>query len=129
MFAQQAGPQEAPGADSAGVRFVGHVGLLVGSQVGRGGESLLAQRAAVQLLLGVDLEVLSEPGQLRVALPTDGAAVELRHAAGTPVYKHQHRNKVQHQQDSGRKCCFMLLTHFLESVEEVFPGCVASINS
>lgn len=102
MFAEQAGPQEALGADAAGVRFVGHVDLLVSSQVGRGGEGLRAHGAAVQLLRRVDLEVLFEPGRPRVALPTDGAAVELLHAAGTTVCKYQARKKVQDQQDSDR---------------------------
>ena len=55
VFAEQAGPQEAPGADAAGVRFVGHVDLLMSSQVGRGGESLCAHGAAVQLLCRVNL--------------------------------------------------------------------------
>lgn len=55
VFAEQAGPQEALGADAAAVRFVGHVGLLVSPQVGRGGEGLGAHRAVVQLLRRVDL--------------------------------------------------------------------------
>lgn len=102
VFAEQAGPQEALGADAAGMWFVGHVDLLVSSQVGRGGESLRAHRAAVQLLRRVDLEVLFESGRPRVALPTDGANVELLHAAGTTVCKYQPMKKVQDQQDSDR---------------------------
>lgn len=97
VFAEQAGPQEALGADAAGVRFVGHVDLLVSSQVGDGAERLRAHRAAVQLLRRVDLKVLSEAGRPRVALPTDGASVELLHAVRTAVCKHQHGKQVQDQ--------------------------------
>lgn len=92
MFAQQTRPQEALGADPAGVRFVGHVDLFVSSEVGGGGESLLAHRAAVQLLRRVDLEVLFESRRSQVAFPTDGAAVQLLHAA---VCKYQHILKFQ----------------------------------
>lgn len=77
VFAQQAGPQEALGADAAGVRLVGQVDLLVRSQVGGGGEGLAAHRAAVQLLRRVDLHVLLQAGRPRVALAADGTGVEL----------------------------------------------------
>ena len=85
MLAEQAGPQEALGADAAGVGFGSHVDLLVRSQAGGGGKGLPTHRAAVQLLCRVDLEVLFESGRPRVALPADGAAVKPLHATGTSI--------------------------------------------
>lgn len=87
VLAQQAGLQEAPGADAAGVRLVGHVGLPVHSQGGRAAEDLRAYRAAVRLLRVVDLGVLQESRHPREAPPTAEAAVggaSLR-SIGAPV--------------------------------------------
>lgn len=101
MFAEQAGPQEALGADAAGVGFVGHVDLLVCSQVGGVGEGLPAHRAAVQLLCRVDLEVLFESGWPWVALPTDGAAVKLLQVTGSPVCRMERKEISTEDSSSG----------------------------
>lgn len=49
------GLHEAPGAQDAGMRFVGHVGLPVCRQAAAGGERLPAVRAAVKLLRRMEL--------------------------------------------------------------------------
>ena len=81
---QQAGPAEAPGADGAGVGSLGGaglveglaidlvVGLVVGVQAGRGGEGLVAHRAAEDALTGDGLGEVPEPGR---ALPNDGRLI------------------------------------------------------
>lgn len=55
MLAEEAGLHEALGADAAGMRFLGHVGLPVCRQTAAGGESLPTVGAAVQLLRRVEL--------------------------------------------------------------------------
>lgn len=83
VFAELAGPQEALGADAAGVRFLGYMDLLVSSEVGGSGEGLPACGAVVHLVRVVALQVFSESGGSREAPPTDGADVKLRHVAAT----------------------------------------------
>lgn len=83
VFAELAGPQEALGTDAAAVRFVGHVALLVRSEVGDRGERLPTLQTAVRLVRHMALHVLFEFGGSGVALPTDGADVTLQCAAGS----------------------------------------------